>query len=150
QGDAQVNVTFERGPLYHLGKIELIGEVPPKAAAALELSSGAPAVASDVVAAGDRVRQTLQDDGFAYAKVDPPHAVENPAEHTLDVSFRVTPGERHELGEIRLQGLSATRDSFVRRRLTVHPGDLYRASAIEAARKDLLAAGVFTQVSVAA
>jgi translocation and assembly module TamA len=107
-------------------------------------------VASDVVAAGDRVRQTLQDDGFAYATVDPPHAVENPAEHTLDVSFKVTPGERHELGEIRLQGLNATRESFVRRRLRVHAGDLYRASAIEAARKDLLAAGVFTQVSVTA
>src|SRR5581483_2459272 len=39
---------------------------------------------------------------------------------------------------------------FVRRRLLVHTGDQYRPSAIEAARRDLLAVGVFTQVNVTA
>jgi translocation and assembly module TamA len=36
----------------------------------------------------------------------------------------------------------------VRRRLLIHPGDEYRATAIEKARQDLLATAVFTQVTV--
>jgi translocation and assembly module TamA len=147
--EARINVAFNLGPLYHLGKIELTGDVSPKAAAALKLSTGAPAVAADVLAAADRVRQTLADDGYAYAKVDPPHAKENSSERVLNVSIHVTPGERYRLGDIRLTGLKAINESYVRKRLQIHTGDQYRASAIEAARRDLLAVGVFNQVSVA-
>jgi translocation and assembly module TamA len=147
--DARVNVAFNLGPLFHLGKIELSGDVPPKAAAALGLSSGAPALAANVLAAADRVRQALADDGYAYAKVDTPHAKENLSQHVLNVTIHVTPGGRYRLGEIRLIGLKSTKESFVRKRLLVHTGDEYRASAVEAARRDLLAVGVFTQVSVA-
>jgi translocation and assembly module TamA len=94
------------------------------------------------------VRQALGEDGYAFAKVDPPHAKENFSHHVLNVSIHVTPGGRYQLGEIRLQGLKTINESYVRRRLLLHSGDQYRASAIEAARRDLLAVGVFTQVSV--
>jgi translocation and assembly module TamA len=147
--EARITVAFDLGPLYHLGKIELIGDVPSKAAAALKLSTGAPAVAADILGAADRVRQTLADDGYAFAKVDPPHAKENSSERVLNVSIHVTPGERYRLGDIRLTGLKTINESYVRKRLRIHTGDQYRASAIEAARQDLLAVGVFTQVSVA-
>lgn len=147
--EAHVNVAFNLGPLFHLGKIDLTGEVPPKAAAALELSSGAPAVASQVLAAADRMRQALADDGYAYAKVDAPHAKENSAQRILNVTIHVTPGERYRLGEIRLNGLKTIKESYVRKRLLIHTGDEYRANQIEAARKDLLAVGVFTQVNAA-
>jgi translocation and assembly module TamA len=146
--EARVNVAFNLGPLYHLGKVELTGDVPPKAAAALKLSTGAPAVAADVLAGADRVRQILADDGYAYAKVDPPHAKENVAEHLLNVSIRVAPGQRYRLGDIRLTGLKTINESYVRKRLLIHSDDEYRADAIEAARRDLLAVGVFTQVTV--
>ena len=147
--EAHVNIAFNLGPLFHLGKVELTGEVPPKAAAALKLSSGAPAVAAQVLAASDRVRQALADDGYPYAKVDAPHAKENSSQRILNVTIHVTPGERHPLGEIRLNGLKTIKESFIRRRLLIHTGDEYQASKIEAARKDLLSVGVFTQVSVA-
>lgn len=147
--EAHVNVSFTLGPLFHLGKIELTGEVPPKAAAALQLSSGAPAVAAQVLAAADRMRQALANDGYAYAKVDTPHAKENSAQHILNVTIHVTPGGKYRLGEIRLNGLKTIKESFIRRRLLIHSGDEYQANKIEAARKDLLAVGVFTQVSAA-
>jgi translocation and assembly module TamA len=145
--DAQVEVAFELGPQYHLGKIELTGDVPEKAAQALQLKPGAPAVAADVLAAADRVRQTLADDGYAYAKVDAPHAKENSSERVLNVSIHVTPGQRYDLGDIHLTGLKTINESYVRKRLLIHSGDQYRATAIEAARRDLLAVGVFTQVT---
>jgi len=146
--DAHVEVSFDLGPQYHLGKIELTGDVPEEAAKALKLSTGAPAVAAEVLAAADRVRRTLADDGYAYAKVDPPKAKENASERILNVSIHVAPGERYRLGDIHLTGLKSINESHVRKRLLVHSGDQYKASAIEAARRDLLAVGVFTQVTV--
>lgn len=145
--DANVEVTFNLGPQYHLGNVELTGDVPPKAAQSLQLSSGAPAIAANVLAAADRVRQTLADDGYAYAKVDPPHAKENSTERVLNVSIHVAPGQRYRLGEIHLTGLKTINESYVRKRLLIHSGDQYKASAVEAARRDLLAVGVFTQVT---
>jgi translocation and assembly module TamA len=145
--EAHVNVAFNLGPLFHLGKIELTGDVPPKAAAALGLSTGAPAVAANVLAAADRVRQTLANDGYAYAKVDKPKAKENSSQHVLNVTIHVTPGGRYRLGDIRLSGLKTINESHVRKRLLIHSGDQYDASAIETARRDLLSMKVFTQVN---
>jgi translocation and assembly module TamA len=146
--DAQVNIAFDLGPLYRLGTIDIVGEAPPAAAASLKLASGAPAVAADVLAAAERLRRALQDDGYAYARVDPPHAREDATQHLLNVTVHVTTGERRQVGDVRITGLENIKASFVRRRLLVHTGDQYRATAIEAARRDLLGQSVFSRVSV--
>jgi translocation and assembly module TamA len=146
--EAQVKITFSLGPLYHLRKIQIEGEVPPEAGKALGLGSGAPAVAADVLAAGDRLLNALQDQGYAFAKVDTPVAYEDPSDRTLDITFHVTTGARVQIGQIRIRGLKDMKEAFVRKRLLVHTGEQYGASRIEAARKDLLALGVFSSASV--
>src|SRR5581483_4301621 len=76
------------------------------------------------------------------------HAKENSSQHVLNVTIHVSPGARHRLGAIRLEGLKTINERYVRKRLLIHTGEEYRASAVENARKDLLGVGVFTQVSV--
>jgi translocation and assembly module TamA len=146
--EAEVKITFSIGPLYHLRKIEVDGEVPPEAEKALDLESGAPAVAADVLAAGDRLLNALEDRGYAFAKVDPPVAYEDPPNRVLDVKFHVVPAARVQIGAIQIRGLKDMKEDVVRKRLLVHTGQQYSASKIEAARKDLLALGVFSAVSV--
>ena len=146
--EAEVKITFSIGPQYHLRKIEIDGEVPPEAQKALGLESGAPAIAADVLAAGDRLLNALEDQGYAFAKVDPPVAYEDPPNRVLDVKFHAVPGQRVQIGAIQIRGLKDMKEEFVRKRLLVHPGEQYGASRIEAARKDLLALGVFSTVSV--
>jgi translocation and assembly module TamA len=146
--EAEVKITFSLGSLYHLRKIEIEGDVPPEARKALGLESGAPAVAADVLAASDRVLAALEDQGYAFAKVDQPVAYEDPPNRVLDITLHVTPGARVAIGDIRIRGLKDMKESFVRRRLLVHTGEQYGASKVEAARKDLLALGVFSSVSV--
>ena len=146
--DAEVKITFSLGPLYHLGKVEIDGKVPPEAEKALALESGAPAIAADVLAAGDRLLNALEDQGFAFAKVDTPVAYEDPPNRVLDVSFHATTGTRVQIGDILIKGLKDMKEPFVRKRLLVHPGEQYGATRIEAARKDLLALGVFSSVSL--
>lgn len=146
--DAQVKITFSLGSLYHLRHISVDGQLPPSVDAKLPLTTGAPAIAAQVLAAGESLQTALEDQGYAFAKVDPPVAQEIPAERTLDVSFHVTAGARVNIGEIKIRGLKTMNESFVRRRLLVHTGELYGAGKVERARKDLLGLGVFTSVTV--
>jgi len=146
--DARIKITFSIGPLYHLRKVEIDAEVPKSAETALGLAPGAPAVAAEVLAAGDRLLTALQDEGYAFAKVDPPVAHEDPPNRVLDVSFHVVTGSRVQIGEIRIRGLKRMKEAYVRKRLLVRTGEQYGATKIEAARKDLLTLGVFSTVSV--
>jgi translocation and assembly module TamA len=147
---AQVAVSFTMGTLYRLRRIDIDvdGEVPLDARETLGLKSGQPAVASAVLAGGARLLSALQEQGYAFAQVDAPIAYEAADAPVLDLSFHVVAGRKVNIGEIHIQGLKRVHELLVRRRLLLHAGDLYKPSAIEAARRDLLALNVFAQVSV--
>jgi translocation and assembly module TamA len=146
--DALCNVTFNLGPLYHLGRIEIEGSVPDFARGGLGLAPGAPAIAADVLAGGARLLTLLENHGYAFAKVDAPVAHEDPDRQVLDLSFHVVTGPQVEIGEIGFEGLKRVHERLVRRRLLLHTGERYSAIAVEKARKDLLTLGVFAAVSV--
>lgn len=146
--DAQVKVTCTTGTLYRLRRIDIEGEVPKAAAEALGLKSGDPAVAADVLAAGERMQSKLQDNGYAFAKVDTPVAYEDPSAQALDVKFHVVTGPVLKIGKIQFRGLRRTNEAFLQKRLLLHTGEQYSASNIEKARTDLLGLGIFTTVSV--
>jgi translocation and assembly module TamA len=145
---AQIAVSFELGTLYHLRNVSLDGKLPDLAAGAFVLKSGAPAVAADVLGAGARLLTALQNAGYAFAKVDPPVAYEDPKEPVLDVTFHVNAGKKVNLGEIRLEGLQRVREKVVRRRLLLHTGQQYDPAAIEKARRDLMTLGAFAAITV--
>ena len=145
---AKVQVSIETGPLFHLREVKIDGDVNEAARAAFGLQSGAPAVASQVLAAGQRLLDTLQEQGHAFAKVDDPIAYEDASEPLLDVSFKVDAGPVYVLGAIRFEGLKHLKESFLRRRLLLHPGQPYSPSQVEKARTDLLALGVFSSITV--
>jgi translocation and assembly module TamA len=147
---ARVAVSFALGTLYHLRRIDIDGEVPAPIVAheTLGLSSGQPAVAASVLAGGARLLTALQEQGYAFAQVDPPIAYEAADAPVLDLSFHVSAGGKVKIGDIHVEGLQRIHESLVRKRLLLHRGDLYKPSAIEAARRDLLGMNVFGQVSV--
>jgi len=147
---ARVAVGFALGALYHLRRVDIDGEVPPpiNAHETLGLAGGQPAVAAAVLAGGARLLTALQEQGYAFAQVDPPIAYEAADAPVLDLSFHVAAGAKVRIGDIHVEGLQRAHESLVRRRLLLHSGDLYKPSAIEAARRDLLGMNVFGQVSV--
>lgn len=147
---ARVAISFTLGTLYHLRRIDIAGEVPPpiNARDTLGLATGQPAVAASVLAGGARLLTALQEQGYAFAQVDPPVAYEAADAPVLDLSFHVAAGSKVKIGDIHIEGLQRVHESLVRRRLLLHSGDLYKPSAIEAARHDLLGMNVFGQVSV--
>nr|WP_294915479.1 BamA/TamA family outer membrane protein [uncultured Neokomagataea sp.] len=115
---------------------------------AFGLASGQPAQAATVLAAQGNLLTFLQEEGYATASVSTPVAYLKPQSQTLDIVFHVERGPKVVIGPIAFDGLTHVRDSFLRRRLTLHEGDLYRPSTIEAARQDLASTGVFSTVQV--
>ncbi len=145
--DAKVAVTIERGPLFHLRHVTVDGDVPASARDKLGIESGAPAVASDVLAGQTRLLAALQTSGHALAKVGAPDVVMDPAAQALDVAYHAEAGPRVDIGVISVDGLKDTHDSYVRRRLLLHPGEPYDPDTIEKARQDLVGAGIFSSVT---
>ncbi len=146
--DARIAIGFELGPLYHVRTITIDGALPASAQGLLDLKPGAPAVAANVLGAGARLLTALEEQGYAFAKVDPPIAYEDQTAPVLDVTFHVESGPRVRIGEIRFEGLHRVHEKVVRRRLLLHSGEQYSASAVERARRDLLGLGVFAAINV--
>jgi len=147
---ADVAVGIDKGKLFHLRHVSLDGVVPAEALKKFTLKPGDPAVAAPVLAAGGALLSALQEEGYALAKVDPPVATEIPAEHALDVSFHIVTGPRVDLGPIAITGLTRVHETYVRRRLLLHQGQLFQPSKIEAAREDLASVGVFSGIKISA
>jgi translocation and assembly module TamA len=147
---ADVAVGIDKGKLFHLRHVSLDGVVPAEVLKTFTLKPGDPAAAAPVLAAGGALLSALQEEGYALAKVDPPVATEIPAEHALDVSFHVITGPRVDLGPIAITGLTRVHETYVRRRLLLHQGQLFQPSKIEAAREDLASVGVFSGIKISA
>jgi translocation and assembly module TamA len=145
---APIAIAVSTGPLFHLRHVSLEGAMPGPAAAAFTLHPGDPADAGRVLAACAAVQNALREDGYALSTVAAPDAVLVPSEQALDVTVHVTAGPRVNLGPITITGLRRVHESYVRRRLLIRPGQLYRPSAIDAARQDLAGVGVFSGVVI--
>ncbi len=144
----EIKVAPKTGPLFHLGQVKVEGSVPEEARSKLDLKPGAPAVASDVLAARERLLNALRDEGYALAKVAEPAAFLEPDADKLDVTYKAETGPRVDLGPITVTGLKDVNESFVRRRLLVHQGEQFNPEAIDKARQDLISTGVFSSVVV--
>jgi translocation and assembly module TamA len=143
---AQVAAKFELGPLFHLGAVSVTGSLPPGMEADIGIRAGDPARAADVLAAGDDLLAKLRQAGYALATVAPPDATLHPDQGTLDVAFAVNAGPRVDLGPVTISGLEHVHEAYVRNRLTLHPGQTFDPTKIEAARADLAGLGVFSGV----
>ena len=144
----QVAASFDLGPLFRLGTVTIAGQVPPDVPGQLDLRSGQPAMAAQVLAAQGRLLDALKRDGYPLAKVPIPVATLHPDENLLDVAFQPDPGPRAAIGPIRVTGLKALNEAFVRNRLLLHQGQPYDPATIEAARADLLSIGALSVIRV--
>jgi translocation and assembly module TamA len=147
-GAIPVDVTIDKGPLYHLRAITIDGTLPAGMAAALDLHQGDPAVAAAVLAGRDRLQWALRREGYAFAKIDDPIADADDDAHVLDVSFAVHPGDKAKIGSLSFPGAKTLNEDFLHRVAAVEKDELYTPDAVDRARRNLLALDVFSAVSV--
>jgi outer membrane translocation and assembly module TamA len=93
--------------------------------------------------------RALQNQGFAYAKVESVAWVDL-ISHTANVSFSIDPGLPMRFGDISVEGLKGLSPSPVRAVMGMRSGDRYEIDAIDSARQAILDLGVFSTVEIAA
>jgi outer membrane protein insertion porin family len=107
-----------------------------------------------VEAARDTLIRRLRNNGYPNAEVLRDFAT-NDSARTATVTFNVSAGPRARLGAItitvrpRARAKREVSDENVRDALGVKPGDLYRQSALEAAKRNLYTSDAFSQIDVA-
>ncbi len=143
-----VVVVPKLGPQFHVGRIELQGDVPPGTDALLKLHPGEPVLAAQILAAGQQLQTDLQDQGRPLARVAKPVCTLIAAQNALDVSFQVDAGPKADIGGITVSGERALNESYIRRRLALHPGEPFDPRKIEKAREDLAAVPAVASVRI--
>jgi translocation and assembly module TamA len=142
-----VQVTPEKGPLFHIGKVTLAG-MPPGFTPPPMVKTGDVALAGPVLEGGPALRSALGNKGYAFAQVAaPPLAVAMVQSQTLNVTYTIDPGPRVDVGPIGFTGLKRTDPDFLRRHISLRQGQSYSAARVARARDALLGLGVFSAVS---
>jgi translocation and assembly module TamA len=141
-----VVVTPHRGRLFDLGQVNFT-TLPAGLSPSAGIRPGQVARAAPVLAETPALLAALHDAGYAFATVSPPLAVADPKTGTLDVTYTVDAGPRVDIGEITFAGLKRADPDWLRRHISLKPGQRFSDKAIFAARDALLSTGVFASVT---
>lgn len=150
-----VTMKVVRGVRYSLARVDIAGLPPdgadlgtPAGLAGLGVHDGDPALAETVLALERSLVAALATRGHPWAELASREARLDRRAHTMEVSLVVDAGPRARFGEVRVEGLHAVREEFVRRRLTFQRGEVFSPARIDETRKALFASGVFSGVSL--
>ena len=94
-----------------------------------------------------RLKDLYQDDGYAYANVNPLPKVDAKT-HRVDLVYDIQKGEKVYFGRIEVVGNTKTRDKVIRRELAVVEGDLFHSGRIKRSKARVQRLGFFETVEI--
>ena len=150
EGLVTLVLRVEEGPRAVVDRVELQGAAALEPSAVLEaarLLPSDPFALSAVVAARERVLTLYRNQGFRAAEVEAKGDLDQRGESAL-VTLVVREGERTRVDRVILAGLRVTRESAVRRLVTIEPGEPLSPSAIAETRQSLVGSGLFRSVDI--
>lgn len=141
---------IEEGPRYHVGKLAVEGEIDrpeEDLLAKLKLHPGhvfnREILREDVGA----IRNVFVDQGYAYADVGLITREDEEA-NSVDVTFRVTRGQKVRFERITISGNTSTRENVIRRELKAIEGKYFSGEAFRKSTANLHRTGFFEDVEV--
>ena len=140
----------EEGPRALVDRVEVQGAAALEPSSVLEAARMEPAdpfAASEVVAARERILTLYRNEGFRDAEVEARGSLDERGESAL-VNFVVREGERTRVDRVILAGLRVTKESAVRRLVTIEPGEPLSPMAIAETRQNLVGSGLFRSVDI--
>jgi len=149
-----VTLDVRTGPAYRISRYEIVYEdqVPevdrPGVAGAVGVVPGTRARASEIVAAQRKLVGLLQERGYLFAEVKERRAVLEPSQETMSVTVTISPGPRVSFGELKIVGLTAVDEAYVRGIVPWRTGETYDVRRVEDFRRTLTATGLFDAVGI--
>jgi outer membrane protein insertion porin family len=90
----------------------------------------------------ERIKTAIADLGYAFVNVMP-DLKKDKEKHTVDVIFKVVPGEKVHIRDVIISGNTRTLDRIIRRELYLGPGDMYSLTDLKDSRNSLGRLGYF-------
>ena len=90
----------------------------------------------------EKIKTIIADLGYAYVQVTP-DLKKNKEDHTVEVTFRIIPGEKVKIRDVIISGNNRTLDRIIRRELYLGPGDMYSLTDLKDSRNSLGRLGFF-------
>jgi translocation and assembly module TamA len=154
-GPVTVRITVKQGPLFTIGRFEVLDaatEEPDLALeidrAALGLDIGDPARAADVLRAEDHLIDQMRAQGHPFAAVPDRLVIVDHSTLKMYVMLFADPGPHALFGEVAIEGLDRMEPDFVRRRTDLGPGVPYSPDRIRAGRDNLHELQVFSRIRI--
>jgi outer membrane protein insertion porin family len=85
--------------------------------------------------------------GYAFAQAQPQFR-KNDATHTIDIIYRVNPGSKVKIHDVKIAGNTKTKDHVVRRYIYLAPGDTFNLTDLKDSKDELQRTGYFDAVSI--
>ncbi len=120
----------------------------PQSLADVGLAAGAPAKASDVLAAADRLVDVFQNSGYPFAELVSSHYIVDHSTQTLEATLRLNPGDFVRMGELRVQGCDTVSQNYLKAKSTWKPGSPWNQRRVDAYVDALRQSGLFSAISL--
>lgn len=140
-----VTLTMREGEQYFTGALDIVGDIlgdKQKLLDALRLKTGDPYNPFDQNQDVFNLSQIYQEQGYAFVRVVPDARI-NDETRIVDVTYRITRGEKAYIGRIEIQGNRETRDYVVRREFEVRENELYNGMLLRQSQQNLSRLGYF-------
>ncbi len=145
-----VTINLHEGPVYHIGKVSLQGDLKlPEAVLRplLQVQPGQRFSRQAIVDSMNALRDKYSDHAYANAQVVPRPDL-NPAARTADIVFMVDAGARVYVRRIHIKGNTRTRDHVIRRELRQLESAPYSLSLVKLSKRRLKKLGFFKKVDI--
>lgn len=142
---AAVTLTIEQGPLYKIGRFDIVWQGPRPRSPVLAFATGLPASGRNIVAAGERIIARLKADGYYDSDIVERRAVLDRPSGRVDVTLTLTAGSIVTVGGFDIQGADEIPPARVARLSTLEIGELLTPRRLKDAEDRLLETGIFNE-----
>ena len=94
-----------------------------------------------------RIKTIIADLSYAFVQVVP-DLRKNKKDHTVEVVFKITPGDKVKIRNVIISGNTRTLDRVIRRELYLGPGDMYSLTDLKDSRNALGRLGFFDGTTI--
>jgi len=151
QTDTPLTVIFrvDTGPLFLLKSVDVqVADRSETTPPDLGLKPGSPFRASSLTHSQNQLVREFTKTGFPFAEVTDRKIVVDHGDHSVAVTFFVTPGPSARFGPTRISGLVSVEERVVQDTLPWKEGDPFNSDLIDAGQKKLTLLGLFSLVRI--
>lgn len=143
-----VVISVDPGPVFKLGRINLLGDASRLEPARYGLMPGGDAGSLTILKAGDKMVVDFKNDGHPLAKLDKRDVVADHATNTVDVSLKIDSGPVAPFGNVGVTGQKSVDPDFIKRYARINEGKPYSPDDLKKASDRLRKLGVFSSVTI--